>query len=123
MIFDELNEDNFTFFAIQNYNNPHASTKEDFGEDLRRIKYVQRHLKKYNDSGDIKVNLLINHIVILFNVFGDATTPMLFFKSKPEYWSTIKTILLYISRYPSNETESLKQIKIDYNLYTKLIEL
>jgi hypothetical protein len=123
MIFDELNEDNFTFFAIQNYNNPHASTKDDFTEDLKRIKYVQRHLKKYGECGEIKIHLLINHIVVLYNVFGEATTPMLFYKSKREYWSAIKTILIYISRYPSVQSDSLKKIQIDYSLYKKLQEL
>lgn len=123
MIFDELNEDNFAFFAIQNYNNPHASTKDDFTEDLKRFRYVQRHLKKYVECGEIKMHLLINHIIVLYNVFGEAATPMLFYKSKSDYWSAIKTILLYISRYPARETDSLKKIQIDYNLYKQLQEL
>jgi len=123
MIFNELNEDNFLFFAIRNYDNPSSSTKDDFNEDLKRFKYVQRHLKRYEETGEIKVHLLINHIIVLYNVFGEAATPMLFYKSKSSYWSAIKTILIYISRYPSVQSDSLKKIQIDYSLYKKLQEL
>ena len=80
MIFSELNEDNFLLFAIKNYENPHAITREDFDKDLNHFKYIKRLLKKYKSSGELKAHLLINHFIILYNIFGEATTPMLFFK-------------------------------------------
>ena len=80
MIFNELTEDNFQFFAIKHYENPQAVTREDFEKDLKHFKYIKRLLKRYKGSGELKVHLLINHFIILYNIFGEATTPMLFFK-------------------------------------------
>ena len=80
MIFNELNEDNFLLFAIKNYENPQAVTKEDFEKDLNHFKYIKRLLKRYKRDGELKTHLLLNHFIILYNIFGEATTPMLFFK-------------------------------------------
>ena len=80
MIFNELNEDNFLLFAIKNYENPQAVTKEDFEKDLNHFKYIKRLLKRYKNTGKLKTHLLLNHFIILYNIFGDATTPMIFYK-------------------------------------------
>ena len=69
MRFDELNEDNYLLFAIKFYNNPHALTKDDFEDDLKRIKYVKRLLKRYKNTGVLKTHLILNHLTVLFNVF------------------------------------------------------
>jgi len=98
MKFTELNDDNFLLFAIKYYDNPHCSTKDDFHEDLKRFKYIKRLLKKYIKSGDLKTHLLLNHIIIIYNIFGDAGTPLLFYKLEKEYWSALKSILLFLSR-------------------------
>ena len=123
MFLDKLNEDTYLFFAIRHYYNPSSSTKDDFYEDLKRFKYVQRHLKKYVETGDIKLHLLINHIIILYNVFDDAATPMLYYKSKNEYWSAIKTIQMFLERYPNVPSEQLDAIPVDYILYKQLREI
>ena len=120
MIFDELNEDNFTFFAIQNYNNPHASTKDDFTEDLKRFRYVQRHLKKYDECGEIKVHLLINHIIVLYNVFGEAATPMLFFKLESEMWPQLKTFMVFLNKIPDYPKTNIHDIPVDLNCLREL---
>ena len=73
MKFTELNENNYVIFAIRNYENPHAVTKEDFEEDLKRFKWVKRLLKRYRTTGVLKAHLLINHFIILYNVFGEAS--------------------------------------------------
>ena len=80
MKFDELNESNYTMFAIKHYDNPQAVTQEDFYEDMKRFKWIKRLLNKYKNSGDLNVHLLLNHFIILYNVFGEATTPLLFYK-------------------------------------------
>ena len=80
MYINELNKDNFIFFAIKHYNNPTASTQEDFEEDLKRFKYVKRWLKKYTENGNVNSNLLLNHIIIIFNGWNDDALPMFFFK-------------------------------------------
>ena len=67
MRFDELNEDNYILFAIKNYDNPQAATKEDFFEDMRRFKYIKRLLKKYHKGTEVKLSLLLNHIIIIYN--------------------------------------------------------
>ena len=100
MKFDELNEDTYILFAIKHYENPHCVTREDFDEDLKRFKYLKRLLKRYVRGGPLRTHLIINHLIILYNVFGDAATPLLFYKLEREYWALLKTILLYLNKYP-----------------------
>ena len=111
MRFDNLNEDNYLLFAIKNYDNPQAATKEDFYEDMRRFKYIKRLLKKYVKDEEVKLNLLLNHIIILYNVFGEAATPLLFYKMERDYWSIIKSLMIFLNRYPEKETKSLSLIQ------------
>ena len=123
MIFDELNEDNYLLFAIRNYDNPQAATKEDFYEDLRRFKYIKRLLKKYHKGNEVKLNLLLNHIIIVYNVFGDAAPLLLFYKMEREYWSDIKTIMIFLNRYPEMDTNSLRRIEINKPFLEELEKL
>lgn len=98
MKFTELNENNFLLFAIKHYDNPHCSTRDEFYEDLKRFKYIKRLLKKYIKTTDLKTHLLLNHIIIIYNIFGDAGTPLLFFKLEKEYWPSLKSILIFLNR-------------------------
>ena len=100
MIFSELNEENFLLFAIKNYENPQAVTKEDFDKDLNHFKYIKRLLKRYQNRGELKTHLLLNHFIILYNIFGDAATPMLFFKIDSDLWSIMKTFVIFLNRLP-----------------------
>ena len=100
MYLSELNADNFLLFAIKNYENPEAVTVEDFEKDLNHFRYIKRLLKKYRGGGELKVHLLINHFIILYNIFGDATTPMLFFKIDKELWPYVKSFVLFLNRLP-----------------------
>ena len=104
MIFNELNEDNFLLFAIKNYENPQAVTKEDFEKDLNHFKYIKRLLKRYKNTGQLKTHLLLNHFIILYNIFGEATTPMLFFKIEKELWSVLKTFIIFLPRHKLENT-------------------
>lgn len=113
MIFDELNEDNFILFAIKNYENPQSVTEEDFHRDLNHFKYIKRLLKRYKNTGDLKTHLLINHFIILYNLFGDATTPMLFFKVEKDLWSAIKTFVVFFDRLPLAPKCYIHDIPID----------
>ena len=97
MRFDELNESNYIMFAIKNYENPQAVTQEDFYEDMKRFKWVKRLLNKYKNTGDLNVHLVMNHFIILYNVFGDATTPLLFYKLDKDLWNILKTFVIYCS--------------------------
>ena len=113
MKFDELNEDNFQFFAVKNYENPQAITREDFEKDLNHFRYIKRLLKRYKSSGELKVHLLINHFIILYNIFGDAATPMLFYKIEEELWSIVKTFVVFLNRLPDYPHTYIHDIEMD----------
>ena len=120
MIFNELNEDNFLLFAIKNYENPHAVTKEDFDKDLNHFKYIKRLLKRYKNTGELKIPLLINHFIVLYNIFGEAATPMLFFKIEKELWSIMKTFMLFLNKIPEYPKCYLHDIPVDLECLKEL---
>ena len=121
MRFDELNKENFLLFAIKHYENPTASTQEEFEEDLKRFKYVKRWLKKYHESGDMNSHLLLNHIIVIFNCWNDAALPMFFHKIEEDYWSYLKSFLVYLERIPEYPVTNLHLIVQDDRL-TRLLE-
>jgi hypothetical protein len=123
MIFNELNEDNFFLFAIKNYQNPQAVTKEDFEKDLNHFKYIKRLLKRYKKSGELKTHLLINHFIVLYNIFGEATTPMLFFKLEREHWSQVKTFILFLNRLPEFPKTYIHDIPVDLECLKELQQI
>ena len=120
MKFDELNEGNYILFAIKHYENPHCVTREDFDEDVKRFKYLKRLLKRYVRGQQLRTHLIINHLIILYNVFGEAATPLLFFKLEREYWSILKTILLYLNKYP---LDMMPQLEVDEDVQEELEKL
>ena len=120
MNFSELNKDNFLLFAIKYYNNPTTSTQEEFEEDLKRFKYVKRWLKKYHETGTINSHLLLNHIIVIFNCWGDASVPMFFFKLEREYWSYLKSFFIFLNRVPEYPHTGLHDIKEDINILNEL---
>jgi len=117
MKFDELNEENYIMFAIKHYDNPQAVTQEDFFEDMKRFKWIKRILNKYKNTGELNVHLLINHFMVLYNVFGEAATPLLFFKLNKELWSVLKTFILYLERLPEYPKTSLNDIPVDMECF------
>ena len=123
MHFDLLNEKNYLMFAIQHYDNPQSVTVDDFMEDMKKFKYLKRLLKKYLKTGVLRVNLILNQLIILFNVFGDGTNPLLMYKLEREYWSIIKTFLLYLNRYPQVAAGSLDIVDIDNDVKELLEDL
>lgn len=120
MIFNELNEDNFLIFAIKHYENPQAVTREDFDKDLNHFKYIKRLLKRYKNTGQLKTHLLLNHFIILYNIFGEATTPMLFFKIEKELWEYMKTFVVFLDKLPEYPKCYIHEVKIDENCLSEL---
>ena len=120
MKFDELNEDTFILFAIKHYENPHCVSREDFDEDLKRFKYLKRLLKRYVRGGQLRIHLIINHLIILYNVFGEAATPLLLYKLEREYWGILKTFLQYLNVVAQDE---LPAVKINKTLLSSLEKL
>jgi len=120
MIFNELNEDNFLLFAIKNYENPQAVTKEDFDKDLNHFKYVKRLLKRYKNTGELKTHLLINHFIVLYNMFGEAATPMLFFKIEKDLWSPMKTFIMFLNKLPQYPKSQIHDVQVDMYCLSEL---
>jgi len=120
MRFDELNENNYMLFAIKFYDNPQAVTKDDFEDDLKRIKYVKRLLKRYKNTGVLKTHLILNHLTVLFNVFDDATVPLLFFNLERELWPYIKSFLIFLNRLPEYPKTEINTIEEDIEFLKQL---
>ena len=120
MRFDELNESNYLLFAIKFYDNPQAVTKDDFESDLKRIRYIKRLLKRYKNSGELKVHLILNHLIVLFNVFNDATVPLLFYNLEEELWPSIKSFLVFLNRIPEYPKTLVDDIEEDQNCLLQL---
>ena len=124
MRFDELNDNNYLLFAIKHYDNPQAVTEDDFYDDLKRIKYIKRLLKRYRNTGELKSHLILNHFIVLYNIFGEAATPMLFHKIEPELWSVMKTFVLFLNKLPDYPRCFIHDVEVDkycldelYNIY------
>lgn len=123
MIFNELNSDNFLLFAVKNYENPQAVTKEDFDKDLNHFKYIKRLLRKYKNGDKLKIHLLLNHFIILYNIFGEATTPMLFFKIEKELWSSIKSFIIFLGKLPEYPKSDIHNIQVDLDCLSELYKI
>lgn len=120
MKFNELNENNYLLFAIKFYDNPQAVTKEDFEDDLKRIKYVKRLLKKYKNTGVLKTHLILNHLTVLFNVFNEAAVPLLFYNLEKDLWPSIKSFLLFLNRIPDYPKTQINDIEPDIECLSQL---
>jgi hypothetical protein len=122
----DLTEENFEFFCIKHYDDPNCLGVEEFKEDVLRFKYLNRLLNKYEETGEMNENLILNHFVILYNLFNDAATNMLFYRIAEKHWPILVPFLIYINRMPSevyvtpNRTIKDSDILIDMNVVKKL---
>lgn len=102
-LFDTLTSDNFMLFASKNYNNPQCTEVEEFYEDLQRFKYLKRLFRRYK-QGDLQERLILNHLIVIYNVFGvKAANKMMFFKIEKEHWPALKTFLVFLNYLPEDE--------------------
>lgn len=100
-MFENLTEDNFQLFAMKYYANPHCTDLLEFHDDLKRIRYVKRLFKKYRDTGELKERLILNHLVVLYNMFeARAMTRMLFLKLD-DYHGYLKPFLIMLNYWPT----------------------
>lgn len=96
-LFDKIDEDNFILYAAKNYYSPRCIDAEEFYDDLNRFKYIKRLVNRYDRGGDLRVNLVLNHITVIMNVFGyEAGLKMLEYKVGLREWSVIKPFLVYL---------------------------
>ena len=116
--FSTLTPENINMFAIKHYDNPLCVDEKEFLDDMKRFKYLKRLFRKYETSKDLKMRLVINHIIILANVFGvDAATTLLFFKIEKNHWPLLKTFLVFLGYMPEND---LIDIPIIHTIMGKL---
>ena len=118
MRFDRLTKDNVLLFALKHYENPQATSEKEFYDDMKRFKYLKRLFKKYSKSGILKERLIMNHIIVLANVFGpDAVKVLLLFKIDKIYWAQLKTFLVFLNYMLESEAD---QISLDGGLLEAL---
>lgn len=97
---DDLNDDNFLIYAMKAYSSPHCIMSE-FESDLKRTKYLKKLFRRYKATGDLKERLILNHIILLYNVFGiEPATRILFYKIDERDYDILKTFLLYLNYMP-----------------------
>ena len=100
-LFDDLNEDNYIMFATKYYDNPQCTTVEEFNDDLNKIKYVKRLFNRFLETGELRTNLILNHLIVIYNVFeNEAATRMLFFRVEKKFYSILKPFLIFLNRLP-----------------------
>jgi hypothetical protein len=99
MPFEKLDESNFLLYAAKHYDNPQCLDTEEFYDDLKRFKYLKRLFGKFEESGELRERLIINHLIVLYNVFGQHATRMLFLKLEP-YYPYLKPFLVLLNYMP-----------------------
>jgi hypothetical protein len=121
MLYKQLSEDNFLLFAMHHYNNVQCSSLEEFETDLKRFLYLKKLFSRYKNGGELKERLILNHIIVLYNLFGDNATTMLFYKIDKEYWNSLITFLIFLNRMPEQVPE-YSVVTSDYALDETVIE-
>ena len=127
MRFDDLNEDTFLLYAMKEYNNIQCTGVEEFYDDLKKIKYIKRLFNIYKNDGQLKERLILNHLIVYYNVFpAQSGTRILFYKIEEQFWPMLKTFLIFLDRMPEkiesirgNEIKSTS-IALDEGIVTRL---
>tara|TARA_B100000123_G_scaffold126767_1_gene93518 strand:- start:53 stop:415 length:363 start_codon:yes stop_codon:yes gene_type:complete len=120
-MYEKITPNNVLMYAIKNYDNPHCEGEKEFEDDLKRFKYIKRLLRKYYDTKVLKERLLLNHIIVLNNVFGpDACATLLLYKIQPEYWPTLKSFLLYLNIIRDDELKETDKDEFVFEVLRKL---
>ena len=97
---EKLNEANFLIYAMHHYDNTQCYSLAEFEDDLKKFLYLKKLISRYKNNGDLKERLILNHIIVLYNLFGEATTKMLFYKVDEECWDILVTFLVYLNLMP-----------------------
>jgi hypothetical protein len=105
MVSEKLNEGNFLVYAMHQYDNPQCHSLAEFEEDIKKFLYLKKLLSRYKNNGELRERLILNHIIVLYNIFGDAATKMLFYKIEEACWDSLVTFLVYLDRMPETLPE------------------
>ena len=113
-MFKEITKDNWLLYAQHHYDNPTLQKEQEFYDDIKRFKYLKRLFRKYKVTKNIKIRLVLNHVIVLANVFGvEAACILLLYKVEKMYWSYLKSVLVYLDYLYPHE---LNDIKTDKNI-------
>jgi hypothetical protein len=108
-MYENITTNNFVMYAIKHYDNPQCEGEKEFHDDMKRFKYIKRLFKKYTLSGKLKERLLLNHIIILRNLFGtEACVTLLLFKTQKEYLSILKSFLIFLNMITEDELAGIE---------------
>ena len=122
MRFNELTNENYLMYALLHYDNPQCVDIKEYFEDVRKLKYIKRLFNRYKEDGVMKERLILNHLISFYNVFeNEAATRLLFFRVGKEYYTLLKTFLVYLNRMPEQVNETLHSS--DILMDEKVIEL
>ena len=120
-MYKKITSENITMFAIRHYDNPHCESEKEFYDDMKRFKYIKRLLRKYKETNVLKERLILNHIIILRNLFGpEACVTLLLYKIQQEYLSTLKSFLLYLNMIRDDELQDVKESQKVLDILRKL---
>ena len=121
-----LDENTFIMYAMKHYDNPQCIGMDEFQEDLNRIKYIKRLFRKYKNNDILRERLILNHIIIFYNVFGlESGTRILFYKIESEIHDLLKTFLVYLNYLPEHSIPEvdLLEIPLDQFVINRLRDL
>jgi hypothetical protein len=100
-MFEDLNNENFIIYAMKAYDKPNCLMSE-FKEDMKKFNYLKRLFHKYRKAGELREQLVLNHLVVIYNVFGpEPATRMLFYRMSKEDYSALKTYLIFLNWMPN----------------------
>ena len=107
-MFKKITPDNVMMYAMKHYNNPQGDNEKEFLDDMKRFKYIKRLLRKYQDSKELRERLIINHIIVLNNVFGpEASSTLLLYKIERELWTYLKPFMEVLNILPEGELQEI----------------
>ena len=109
-MYRDITKENWLLFAKANYDNPTLQTEEEFNDDIKRFKYLKRLFRKYQSTKELKVRLVVNHVIVLQNVFGaEAAITLMLYKIDQVYWPILKSVLKYLNFIYKHEFTDIKE--------------
>jgi hypothetical protein len=123
MVSEKLNEGNFLVYAMHHYDNPQCHSLQEFEEDIKKFLYLKKLLSRYKNYDELRERLILNHIIVLYNIFGESATRMLFYKIDKSCWDVLVTFLVYLDRMPEELPEYgiiLSDIVLDEKIISTL---
>lgn len=109
-MFEKITNENVIMFAIKHYDNPQCEGESEFHDDMKRFKYIKRLIRKYHETGELKERLILNHMIVINNLFGtDAASTLLLFKIESKYWYVLKTFMNFLNMIPVGELKDVQE--------------